>query len=762
LKKRIYILLLIALGGLCKIFADGLPGEYVINDRWRALLADISPTSNPANIQDENYKAFSSAFSSILGEFFLQQSSFTLPIGLYQTASLSWLTHGAGSYPGSENFQPTQTISDASNTYILSYALQPISRLRAGVNLSFAHQSFNQTNDVGFGADIGLTWPVLWHPNYGYHRLGVSTINLIAPTLSEAYSRNLRLNVMSEYLNNQITSTVIFDLRDFFAKATDFLQNDPSQGTLISTAKSMEWAVQAKVGVWLARTLLLHGLTGFDNNGFDHIGFSGGVNAPALFYGKDLMLSYQFLNVNGGIGSSHTIYLRSEIGMHREEIFARQMARKTTVTPNRLYNQALELFSAGKYWDALFVFRKIETDHPQFHFNDWVSYYIGKSMEQMDMRDAALNRYTYTRSSFPKSNSIGKTILGQSIVSYRQGSYAQVEKFYLDAKSATADDSLVSHATYLYGQSLLKQAKYTKALEVFEQIADTMHHFHYARYSSASIYFILENIPKAQEQLLEAIQKEPSADLLPIFDLIQTTLGFSFLEQRLTPDSSLAKAVSLFRNVDKSSIQYPEAQLGLAWAAYYGGKPDDLLLAAGSIVEHAEDTALVAEGTMMQGIAYMIARDYNQAYAKLKEAETILTTFRPATIEDSISRENQTQEYRFSYQAVAQQMLQLSEQPTSSFVLESIETLHESQQKLQATLRGYTLWFDDYSLGAKHRSSIPRLKSDLEFALAKCRERITYEQANRIELKETQRRQAIDREIEQIQKQLQELQQQPD
>jgi hypothetical protein len=48
--------------------------------------------------------------------------------------------------------------------------------------------------------------------------------------------------------------------------------------------------------------------------------------------------------------------LKGDFGKHREEVYARKMAKLSSLKPNDLYVKGVELYNQGNYWDAFFIF----------------------------------------------------------------------------------------------------------------------------------------------------------------------------------------------------------------------------------------------------------------------------------------------------------------------------------------------------------------------------------------------------------------------
>ena len=72
----------------------------------------------------------------------------------------------------------------------------------------------------------------------------------------------------------------------------------------------------------------------------------------------------------------------------------------------------MRLYRAGEYWDAYFVFSRILLQYPHFFKNDWVAYFRGSCLEELDMRVKAREAYTEAGNDYPKSPAAPPADLG--------------------------------------------------------------------------------------------------------------------------------------------------------------------------------------------------------------------------------------------------------------------------------------------------------------------------------------------------------------
>lgn len=162
--------------GTSLLFADGLPGEYYVTQRWRDLLAGHSPAVNPAFIMQENYVSIRGALSPTLqASFLLGEIGVSIPIGLYQTVGVSALgvttneEFKVTEWDGSNIVETGETFQDKHALYMLSWAINPWNKLSLGINANLYKDANFGTPIIGVSFDAGLTYRFLQHPLLGEH-----------------------------------------------------------------------------------------------------------------------------------------------------------------------------------------------------------------------------------------------------------------------------------------------------------------------------------------------------------------------------------------------------------------------------------------------------------------------------------------------------------------------------------------------------------------------------------------------------------------
>ncbi|MCX7727570.1 MAG: hypothetical protein N2053_12065, partial [Chitinispirillaceae bacterium] len=487
IRKTFLILVVILLSGKIRSsFSAGLPEEFILTERWRLLFSANSPLTNPTFINEENYISLRFAGTSVLGEFLTAEAGLVYPIGLYQAAGFTWLHQGLRkpyiqTYIENGEYKEGGNISDHTEYFMLSYAYNLWAGLTVGANLNVLWKTFVDYSNIGISPDLGLSYRLIHNPLIGTHIFGANIQNAIyIKTIQfEELPRVIRFSLNSTYLERQVESTFDFSLRDIGVSPAQFI-NSPSK---------LEWNLDGKIGGWILRFAKIYGLFGITEEAFSYFGFAGGFNIPMVNNGRDLSFLIQYLNIleveDKSPASFLSLYLKTDIGLHREEVYAKKMAKLANLQPNELYIKALNLYSQGNYWDAFFIFSQLFVEYPDFFKNDWVAFFLGSCQEEMDMRLTAEEAYKKMKEMYPRSAAVPFSDLGLMRIYYRDGNFGAVEEQFNELNKLGVPDSIKYHAYYYMGQTEMKKGNFAKAKQLFEFIPETHPDYVFAQHSAA-------------------------------------------------------------------------------------------------------------------------------------------------------------------------------------------------------------------------------------------------------------------------------------
>jgi hypothetical protein len=755
-QSLIALTLLMSTGQMMTASAQGgHPGEFLVTQRWQYLLSSRNALANPALINEENYLSFKGAFSSILNEFRLFEAGAVYPVNLYQTAGVSVLYYGVDDYARTKETGEMygDSVSDSKTYFALTYAINPWKGLSIGANIVLLSEAFDATNNLSAGVDLGITYRIINNSFLGHHVLGVNLQNLVmaslSPTNTQQFPRTLRVSLNSTYWERRVESSFEFAYKDLGTPGTEFLD-----------AVTSDMDINARLGVWIFRIGTLNGLVGMGTEGIEHLGFSVGANFPSMNNGRDLSVAYQFLDVLNGEDQdapNHTIYFKGDFGKHREEVYARRMAKLGTALPNDLYIRAVNLYNQGNFWDAFFIFSQLQVEFPDFFKNDWVSYFVGSCQEEMDMRVTSEEAYRQTKEKFDRSAAVPFADLGLMRIYYRDHNYQLVERQFNELNKLGVPDSLKYHGYYIMGQAEMSQGNNAKAKQLFDLIPETHPDYVFAQHSAAVSEATGGNIEGAISHLEYCIQAPVTTKAQKeIVNRSYVFLGYMFYEDLTKQEGPLAKAVTALRSVPKESYFYPDALVGLAWTALKARQWADCMSAGQELITIAPSVVLKSEGALLQAYANMMQKNYGAAASLLEGASKDLEQFSGSDQAGYSAKEQEYESVRSSYTQVARSAYDLGTARQSSFALKQIDSLHTFQKDYKTKLDEFLKFSDNYKRTSMFAKNVESVKEDVDYALAKAQklagQKATIKDSERINKEASE----IDEEIKAIQKQLEE------
>ncbi len=769
------VLLALTAAALCttQALADGLPGEYFVTQRWRDLLAPYSPATNPALMTEQNYVTVRGAFSPSLGNsFVLYEGGATVPLGLYQSVGLSILGVTANDPIQPAHWDPeTKTIvnngspfNDSHFRAMMSYAINPWNKLSLGGNFNIYYDPNFGEKILGFALDLGATYRIMNHPILGEHLVSLSFMNAISPDFKfeelQQQSINTKLSWMGKMWDRKIDAGIDLDFKDFTAAAENFATTateTDANGNAVSfvkeAAKAFEFDFNFRIGYWLMRLVNLNA-----HLGTGYWGLSGGMNVPSVFGGKDFQVAYQYMDMTADdLAFTHTIYFRGEFGPHREQIYAKKMAKQAILGPGNLYNQARQLFADKNYWDAFFLFGKIATEYPDFFKNDWVKYFMGACQEEMDMRELANESFTGMIDEYSKSPAIYHSYLGLMRVNYRDGTHEVVQENYNTIASSAADDSVKQAAAYYMGASRMAQNNYGDAMRYFSMVPATHADYPFAQHSMAVAYAMKDNYDGMLEHLDAAVQFVPTTeDQKEIINRSYVLMGFLYYEGLPSSGQSMVKAVAALQSVPSSSFYYEDALLGRSWIALKSNNWKDVRSAANELKSKTSNVEIKAEADLMLAYADMVLNTpegWKSAANILTEALTSMKTYRVPTVAEVSTKQSEYYDDRNSYFELSQKVNELAIVNQSSYVLEQADSLKLLQIEQEKKIRSFGKFKDAHDRATFFGRNAENVVADLEYALPKAQERLgTGSNTKAIEKVEK-----ADSEIERLQRELEEL-----
>ena len=761
-------LMVLALSLTAGVFADGLPGQYLVTQRWRALNNPYSPLSNPANIAEENYIAARIAIAPILeGQFTLSELGVNVPLSLYHTASFTMLIEGAGSVfedipdPNTGKLVPDMSgaLSNTNMIFSFGYAWHIWQRLIIGANLNFAYQTnFGSDPLMGTGIDVGATYRLLKHPVLGEHIVGLATQNLVAPTMGTSfvpdfesaaeYPRNLRLSGYSKFWENRLENYLEFDLMDFFAKAENFQTSDG-----LNAVKSIEWELNWRVGYWAMRMFKAYLLMGFDDNILGHWGLALGAQMPSFNRGRDLSVMYQYNVMTEGDATSHSFYLKADFGKHREEMLARKIARMASLNPNELYNRGRKLYSEKKYWEAFFIFSRLMVEFPDFFRNDWVSLFRSDCQEQLEMRDQAIVNYNKVKETYPTGEVVPYADLGLMRIYYRNNDFNAATNQFVELNKPSVPDSLRHHGSYLMGQIFLQNGELRKAIHAFSVIPDSHPDYIFAQHATAIAHAILDSDIK---EVIAALENAMSASPKTKEEQEMVYRSYLFMGFIFYEENALSKAVVALRQVPATSSYAEDALLGQGWTALKARQWNDCIATGQQLAKTTQKPVLRCEGMLIESYGLLLQKNYNKALEVLKAAYEISQKLEYPS-EDSLSmRTLRNDNSHMAYSQLAGRVEEYSQIGQTSHLSGVLDSLKNKSNDFIKGFNEYYKFRNEFQRNTFFSRTIESVKEDLEYALATVQKIVGVTGAGAIDRKAAEQSKELDAEIERLKREMEE------
>jgi tetratricopeptide (TPR) repeat protein len=697
------------------IYADGLPGEYLLSNKWRQVFANQSPVDNPAMIMEEPYLKVRGALSFSSGDpARVWELGATMPIRLYQTVGLTIMGENGNDVVGyvfqNQDLLKAGTTRNNNFLFMGSYAINPWGKISVGSNLNLVYQGNFGEPGWGLGADLGISYRITDHPDFGYHVVGIAYRNLFSPKVSASkdmpYSAQIKTQYHASFFKNRMFVDYQICMSDLNSRPSLFLDN-----------RKFDWDMELQVGVSPIPYLKMMAFT--DINQWNDLGSFGlvfGVNMPNVNMGKELAFHYQFRqNLQADLLGSHSLYGSAQLGRHREELYAMRLVNKGKYALNNLYTRAMRSYHNQDYWDAYFAFSRLLADYPKFFKSDAVAYFAASCLEFLDMRSAALQAYKKVKEKYPQSSYAVQADLGILRLYYRNGNYVQVKRQYEVISGSDVSDSIKQHAAYYMGETEIILGNYKQAASVFEQITEDHSLYSFAQHSLATVHVFLNSGNRVVEMhLLNAIngQVAQTAAQKEIVNRSLIMLGYLYYEEK-----AMAKAVTALRMIPKESYYYEDAQLGLGWAAVKSRQWQDCIDVGKQIEAVSKKKIIQSEGQLLQAYGYLLQKNYSVAEKYLMMASKTMEGYKLAGDDVSKKHALQYDSIRTTYDSLAEEITRIARINLIKITDDKINGLHKKQKMLKQNIDLNIRNADEHRRIRFFEKAFLKLREDLEYAL---------------------------------------------
>jgi tetratricopeptide (TPR) repeat protein len=709
-----------------------------------------------------------------------QELSALFPIRLNHTLGFSWI--GAGSSIDMTTISQTDNYSiqnlgkaSFSDQWLIGhYAWRLLPWFVAGTNLKFRFvDEFSSSNtsrwNVGTGLDLGFYINPMDHYRYGDLGFSLNFQDIVpaqvtwsgteaaasASTNADDLSvTRLRAGVRYSGLNDKfvvdaeaVVDNALVELWKWRLKEDLTYQGATLDDQLKYAVRgSLHFKWQFIPQVWLKM--------GWANNNIPYVGFNFN-----LIYPMPEMINYVNYDIHIGYsveeserGFTFMNKLSTDFGPTREQRESKRMYDQLILAPMDAYNEAMRLYLAGKYWEAAFAFGKVLSLYPNFYLNDKAAYYMGNSYKNLYMNETARSVYKSALEEYTTSEMRSKYLFGLQSIDYREGKYEDALKNHAFITNLYAESDIRPDADYLAGQVHFLRKNYNAAEQLLSKVKAGSAVYLYAQYTLSIINVENKKIEAAEANLQTVVAdttQESGVQLLQ--DAANTKLGHIYYEQ-----VELHKAVDAYKRVPEGSSYADEAMLGTAWSWIKVNQPAMTLQVVDRLMSSHPESPLVPEAYLLKGYGLMLSKKYADAVNALEKCLE-LTKGKFVTDADLKAKADKFEAEKSEFAPTAEKIKKNAlRKPTDKSLEERspMKTEFDKYAKENRDMFNYQL------LAQSHKKFFMRKEQvvqDGEYALAKATSMMKAAGQQRIIEQTIDKTKDIDTKIDDLKKQLQQI-----
>jgi tetratricopeptide (TPR) repeat protein len=341
-------------------------------------------------------------------------------------------------------------------------------------------------------------------------------------------------------------------------------------------------------------------------------------------------------------------------------------------------------------------------------------YYRASCNEKMEMRELALSNFGEAIKKYPKSSMVSLAELGIMRVAYRNNDRSRVLEQYRRLSRGDVQDSVLHHAAYIAGQTLVNSGDAKQAVRVFSTVPETHPDYVFALHSKGVAQVLSMETNEAFETFEKCIVaqiKTPAQK--EIYNRSCLLLGYLFYKEE-----SLSKAVSALRMVSPDSYYYEDALLGLGWCAAKAQQWNDCISTGTMLAKATSKPVLKYEASLIKAYGFLMNKNYPGVRGELGPVVEHIGDIK-APSQDSLRIEQAENTARQSaYSVLAKDAEDLSLMQESSIAVKKIDSLHIFQQKAFTELNGFKKHEDEFGRLSFFSRDINKLREDIEYMLA--------------------------------------------
>jgi len=791
------------------VFAFGQDGEggydapYFQADFTQDLNSWTSALVNPALLYRVNQMHASMAFyrwGLDRGNIGYQDFSFFYPVRLNHTVGLT-LLHARNSVEKVTAVDSAAgTVSYQDLWVIGNYGVRVRPWLMLGANVKLRTQTQFGNNAISKvpGLDVGVYINPLDHYQYG--DLGISlNAQDILPTQTPwefAYDADnpgfsapsdlitvsrARMGVRYSGLNDNLVASfeILIDnaFRDIFANLpwNEFkkalLSGDASNVPDAKEIASMfptavRWGFHVKYmfipQIWFKG--------GWTNNNIPYVGFNYNFLYPLPeminYINVDYNFGYSFIenyassaSMDDERGLVMMLRASADFGRTREQKESKRLYDRLVVAPMDVYQQAMRLYTAGKYWEAAFAYGKLMSLYPTFYLNDKAIYYMGDCYKELYMNNTAREVFKDALEEYTTSDMRAYYLYGVMSLDYREDNYDEAMRNHSFIINLYPESPIVGEAEYLAGEIEFARGHEEAAREHFEKVKPTDKSYLYALYTLSVIYYHSDDEQAAIRNLRRIVEDTTTrkAD-----DLLQNAaavkLGHVYYEsQGADGRGRLREAVESYSMVPDGAVPSgDEALLGAAWAWIKAGQPKMAYEKADKITSLHPKSPFVPEALLVKGYTLMQQKRYSDAIPAFEKCLEAASSGKFLTADDVATRRVQYDSEMETFAPTADRIRKNAmRKPTPR----SVEERPELQKGYERFAKEHKEFFDYRMLEKSHRNFFmqkEQIIEDATFALAKTTNMIKSRRVQEEMHKSAGQEGKLDAEIEKLRRQLEE------
>jgi TolA-binding protein len=723
---------------------------------------------------------------SLFDDLGYQQMSVLLPVRLHHTFGLTVISSGSEymKYKLEGQDLKEDGRGDYWETWFIghySYKFSALPWLSIGCNPKVVLQKQFDRRKAGFGFDFGTYANIFDHYRYG--DLGVSlNFQDVIPANIVWTGKNTQGDYTDSLEVRQLMTTrgrlglryavmndrLIFDaelVADNLLQALwkGVVEKGLNEGqTLDSIGEYMnrEFRVSAHAKFqWIPQLWLK---AGWANNNIPYFGFNSNIiflwpemiNNVAL----DVHFGYSLndFNTDEGRGPTGMVKVAADIGPTREQRESKRLYEKLILAPMDIYNKAMRLYTAKRFWDASFVFGKLLSLYPNFHLCDKATYYMGDCYTQLRLNAIARQIFKEALAEYTTSQVRANYLYGLQYLDYREGRYKDALKNHAFIVNLYGDDDIRPDADYIAGEIHCVQKNYSAATQILEGIPSDAAVYNYAQYTLSIINIENNKITAAIQNLTNVISDTSMAKgaELQLLYAAEVKLGQLYFEQ-----VELRKAVEACKRVPEASEHGDEALLVIAWSWIKANRPQECLHHVDQLISYHPESPLLPEAYLVKGYSQMLLRQNPPALESFNQCvELSKTEF--ANQEDMKFKRQKFQQYYTGFLPTENQIKKNAlRKPTDKIIAEraGLKTEYDKYAKESRDYFVYKILVEDNKKFFRRKE---QLLMDAEYAIAKVSKMIGTKEQKKIIEKTVEEEEKIDTEIEELKKQLEELEDQ--